>query len=161
MSHIGLKVHGSIAQNNLIKNNIVHTAATQLVYEVDGSSNTINYNLYYDATLTNKFKHDASTYSTLADWRTASGQDANSPSVADPLFISTVTPDFHLQSGSPAINAGVDVGLTEDYLGNPVPYLGGKVDIGAYEFQSGDPWAIGGGGRFPSFPTFPSFPSWR
>ena len=39
--------------------------------------------------------------------------------------------DFSLQKGSPAINAGVRVGLTSDYLGNPIM---GHPDIGAYEY---------------------------
>lgn len=55
--------------------------------------------------------------------------------VADPLFKSTT--DFRLKAGSPAINAGTDVGLTTDYLGKPIR---GLPDIGAYEFQS-----VGGG----------------
>lgn len=41
--------------------------------------------------------------------------------------------DFTLQAGSPAINAGLSVGLTTDYLGNTVPY-GASPDIGAYEY---------------------------
>jgi len=41
--------------------------------------------------------------------------------------------DYRLRAGSPAINAGTDVGLTTDYLGKPVR---GTPDIGAYEFQS-------------------------
>jgi len=40
--------------------------------------------------------------------------------------------DFTLQSLSPCINAGVDVGLTEDFEGNPIV---GAPDIGAYEYQ--------------------------
>jgi hypothetical protein len=51
----------------------------------------------------------------------------------DPLFISDS--DFHLQNISPAINAGTDVGLTEDYAGNPIV---GAPDIGAYEYQGTD-----------------------
>jgi hypothetical protein len=39
--------------------------------------------------------------------------------------------DGRLRPGSPAINAGVDVGLTTDFLGYPVI---GVVDIGAYEY---------------------------
>jgi len=70
----------------------------------------------------------------FADYKTLTGQDANSIS-ADPLFVSTVTPDFHLQDTSPCINAGVNVGLTEDYAGNP---LVGVPDIGAYEWQGVD-----------------------
>jgi len=69
---------------------------------------------------------------TLATWRTSTGYDNNSPVPADPLFVSAGT-DFSLQAGSPAINAGVDVGLTTDYLGNAIV---GLPDIGAYEYQS-------------------------
>jgi hypothetical protein len=44
--------------------------------------------------------------------------------------------DFRLESTSDAINAGVNVGLTSDYLGNPVPV--GGYDIGAYEYNEFD-----------------------
>ena len=47
----------------------------------------------------------------------------------DPLFVSAS--DFHLQSTSPCINAGIDVGLTTDYDGQPV---GNPPEIGAYEY---------------------------
>jgi hypothetical protein len=47
--------------------------------------------------------------------------------------------DYHLRAGSPAINAGVDVGLTTDADGKPIS---GKPDIGAYEYQ---PTATGSG----------------
>lgn len=46
----------------------------------------------------------------------------------DPLF--TSASNLRLRSGSPAINAGVDVGLTTDADGKPIA---GKPDIGAYE----------------------------
>jgi peptidoglycan/xylan/chitin deacetylase (PgdA/CDA1 family) len=45
--------------------------------------------------------------------------------------------NYVLRPGSPAINAGTDVGLTTDYLGRPIR---GVPDIGAYEFY-------GAGGR--------------
>ena len=50
---------------------------------------------------------------------------------SDPLLVNPPI-DFSLSTGSPAINAGVDVGLTEDFIGNPVT---GNPDIGAYEYQ--------------------------
>lgn len=56
--------------------------------------------------------------------------------IADPLFIDRPGRNFHLQPTSPAIDAGVFVGLTEDYEGNPIPQ-GNGTDIGAYEFASG------------------------
>jgi hypothetical protein len=64
---------------------------------------------------------------------------------ADPLFASpiaattapTTTGDFHLQAGSPVINAGnnalVPPGVTTDRDGNP-RIMGDTVDMGAYEY---------------------------
>jgi hypothetical protein len=43
-------------------------------------------------------------------------------------------PDFSLKSSSPCINAGTNVGLTTDILGNSIK---GTPDIGAYEYQGG------------------------
>jgi hypothetical protein len=43
----------------------------------------------------------------------------------EPQFVDATVPDVHLQSSSPCIDAGVDVGL---------PYLGSAPDIGAFEF---------------------------
>ena len=44
----------------------------------------------------------------------------------------TWVPDFSLKSSSPCINAGTNVGLTTDILGNSIK---GTPDIGAYEYQ--------------------------
>ncbi len=41
--------------------------------------------------------------------------------------------DYHLQAGSPAINAGVDVGLSVDCAGRPIQLA---PDIGAYETET-------------------------
>lgn len=45
--------------------------------------------------------------------------------------------DYHLQSSSPAVGAGTNVGLTADHDGNPRPTPGGGYDIGAYQLAGG------------------------
>jgi predicted outer membrane repeat protein len=57
---------------------------------------------------------------------------------SDPLFLDAANSDYHLQAGSPCIDAGdnslVPEGITTDLDGNP-RIQNGTVDIGAYEYQ--------------------------
>ena len=54
--------------------------------------------------------------------------------IADPLFMSPSTNNFHLQSTSPAIDAGTYLGGGTALDGNPVPQ-GIATDMGAYEIR--------------------------
>jgi len=59
--------------------------------------------------------------------------------LADPLFVDPENADFHLQSGSPAINAGSSVSAPDhDLDGNARP-VNGAWDIGCYESAGGAP----------------------
>ncbi|HWH93351.1 MAG TPA: choice-of-anchor Q domain-containing protein [Baekduia sp.] len=53
----------------------------------------------------------------------------------NPLFVNAGAEDFHLQSGSPAIDAGVDAGYLTDF-DDAARKAGAATDIGAYEFHS-------------------------
>jgi hypothetical protein len=78
--------------------------------------------------------YPAGSYTYNMNWSTykaTTGQETNSI-IADPLFTNPSSHDFTLQANSPAIDAGDDVGLAADYLGNPIY---GPPDIGAYEYQ--------------------------
>lgn len=117
-------------QNNLLYSNI---GGTDLVY--------------YGHSTTNDYPH------TIAEFNAENGtaSDVISSNIGgDPLFVSSTA--FYLQSGSPAINAGVNVGLTTDYRGYRFV---GLPDIGAYEYGasagkkgisagSGKAWGMGG-----------------
>jgi parallel beta-helix repeat protein len=146
-------VTGMTVKNNIFYNNgqpgdpVTGDEGYYEIYVTTTTGHEINNNLYYHTTVKNPTDHfywGGVAYD-FADWKTNSSQD-NASLNDDPLFTSTVTPDFSLQAGSPAINAGVDVGLTSDYRGMTVPQ-GSAPDIGAYEFGPGDPGFLKGAYR--------------
>ena len=98
-----------------IKNNIISGNYTYSIDDDDNScTETASNNLTYG-------------YTTAATHDVTNGN----PVTSDPLF--TIAGSvFTLQTGSPAINAGVSVGLSIDILGHPII---GLPDIGAYEKQ--------------------------
>ena len=54
--------------------------------------------------------------------------------IAAPLFTNFDGKDYQLQSSSPAIDAGSNLGFTNDFNYNPVPF-GAAPDVGAFEYQ--------------------------
>ncbi|GAH40727.1 unnamed protein product, partial [marine sediment metagenome] len=117
----------------LFKNNIVFCdVAGGMAIGVANTAETnidIDYNLYHlnGEAITNTRWNWLGVNKSHADWLTGSGQDANSPTPGDPVFVSEDDPwDLILTTGSPAIDAGLDVGLT---------YLGTAPDCGANELE--------------------------
>ncbi len=72
------------------------------------------------------------SYSTLASWRSASGNDVHS-FVNNPLFVNSGNEDFRIQPASPCVNKGTNVSLNKDFFGTQVPQAG-LHDIGFYEY---------------------------
>lgn len=128
-------VNSGYVGNIIIKNNICSNAAVGDLMVDTGTvsgTETIDYNAYYNPSVTNNFNWLGTAYN-FSGYKTASSHDAHGLN-SDPKFVSTSTPTLSLQNTSPAINAGTDVGFTTDYAGNTVP-SGPLPDMGAYEFQ--------------------------
>jgi len=117
------------APNSIVRNNIIFNQVNQAIYltgtTFDGLD--IGNNLVYNS--------DGSTPSayTYTNW-------SSDLWGVNPLFVDPDNGDYHLQAGSPAIDAGYDLTgmVTDDYEGNPRPQ-GAGYDIGAYETSSGPP----------------------
>jgi len=115
--------------NVTVKNNIFVSGKYVTVLAGGEVGISYNNNLYYGGG-TDRFSWLGSAYQSLATWKAASSQDVASFET-NPLFASG---SYHLDTGSPAINAGADIGISFDYDDNPVPY-GDAPDIGAFERQ--------------------------
>lgn len=118
-----------VFRNNLVTKDFV---SLRRVFQVVGSNApTLSNNEYYVFNNAEHFRasFNSVNYTTLGTWQAGIGGDANSLN-SDPLFVNVLS-DWSIQTGSPCINAGVDVGLTQDINGNPIV---GLPDIGAYEF---------------------------
>jgi hypothetical protein len=113
-------------RNNIFANNET-TGARYGVYSTAAATvfTAIDYNDYFAQ---NVGFIGGSARVTLADWQTATGQDANSKAV-DPLFVSAT--NLHLQTGSPMVGMAVTgTGITTDIDGNT---RDATPDIGADE----------------------------
>ncbi len=129
---------------NRFMNNIIY-AVNPNIMNMKENGITFNNNLYWYTGAGNPvFKWGNSTYSSFAAFKTGSGQESNGI-YANPLLNSPTyhgngfpTTQFTLQGGSPAINAGANLGNMgpHDFFGNAIPQ-GGAYDIGAYESVGG------------------------
>jgi hypothetical protein len=123
---------GCIIKNNIAFNNNVARVSTKEIKILDrgGPPNTLDYNLVYNSSWTEG----------IYDWNgniwnhaTAQSKSVNTHGISlNPQFASAGT-DFGLQSTSPCVNAGTNVGLIQDYAGNPIT-SGANPDIGALSF---------------------------
>ena len=131
----GIFVSGPSDYGTDVKNNIVSENGTFeiRVLENSGHNLTCDYNCVYHSAGGNFMRWYYTNYNWYS-WKTATGKDSHSIN-SNPRFVNAAYNDFSLQSTSPCIDVGTSVGLTRDYIGNPVP-SGVRVDIGAYEFVS-------------------------
>lgn len=134
----GLATAGYEVQNNLIRNNIVYECDNVYNYAIKVSNspyclgNTWQNNMVYRAGVTNVFSYKNATLN-VSGFNALNGVEGNVISgnrYADPLFVDPLNGNFHLQAESPALHAGMPVGLTTDLAGVEVR---GNPSIGPYE----------------------------
>lgn len=124
-----------------VKNNIIGSTVKADIWYIrlDGIYSgkiAIDYNLFWNSSKNLPFYLKNS----FAEWQ-QQGYDNHSLINNNPLFRNLSGSfkndlDFSLQNGSPAVDAGTNVGLTSDYAGNPIY---DPPDIGAFEYVADPP----------------------
>jgi len=138
------------AVNNTILQNIIVANAQNVMLTNPGTGNagnTFNWNLYYcpGGAAMAQWQWLGATHTGFDAWKSAGGQDRNSI-FADPQFVSATTPDLHLRSGSPAVDAA-------DPLATPAA---GELDMDSGMRKAGPRMDIGADEQAPS-----GAPRWR
>ncbi|MHA4811078.1 DUF1565 domain-containing protein [Flavitalea flava] len=128
-----------LCTHTVIKNNIVYVRPERGLFlnkqSASGSNIEIDHNLYY-STGVQQWIWNGTAYTDLKTWQDAGGNDAVSTVGTDPQFVSTVTPDLHIQAASPAKNSGLVIGAdingSTDIDGNP-RIVNDKISKGAQQ----------------------------
>lgn len=110
---------GIVIENHATVKDNIYT--NNLVFQPAGITNVVNY------------RGTAMSVPTFNSQNGKNGDTAASNLFGDPLFTDLAGGDFTLQANSPAIDAGIPVGLNQGMDGVSVPY-GVTVDIGPYEY---------------------------
>lgn len=128
-------------QSYVIKNNIFEGTMTRNLDFRNAPSAVVSDGNVFDVGAS--FRWNNVTQATLADWRTTTGQDANS-TTCTPAFVDSGTGDFHLSpTDTCATNAGLDItSITLVDIDNDTR-LSTNADVGADE--AGTTVTLGGG----------------
>ena len=132
--------HATCVDNKLF-NNIIYTHHSWRGSIVIPTASLAGFESDYNVVMDRFSADDDNSVISLAEWQ-ALGYDRNSRIAApNDLFANPAGNDYHLKTGSPAIDTGVTLpNVPDDLAGNPRPW-GAAFDIGALEYTSGTPAA--------------------
>jgi uncharacterized protein YjdB len=129
------------ATNCVFENNIVYASSQGLFINnytnSEASPVAVDYNLYFSSlnSASADFLWNGTDHTGFSSYQSATGEDSHSQ-YADPLFLSLTTPNLQVESTSPAVNQGTNLGATIegtlDFAGN-TRAPGSGIDIGAYQ----------------------------
>ncbi len=123
----------------LVKNNIFYTGAYASVDATSETGTAYDYNDYFSASGT-PFTWGGTAYN-FANWQTNSAQDAHSLN-SDPTLANPASRNFTLLAGSPAIDAGANLGSAYQSALSPSSSWPGGVAL-LNQNTSGAGWEIG------------------
>ncbi|PYU60108.1 MAG: hypothetical protein DMG55_11780 [Acidobacteria bacterium] len=132
------------ATNNMFKNNILYAGSQGLFVNsfTNSESNPVDsdYNLFYSSvgSSAGQWVWNGTTDTGFSLYQSTTGKDGHSQ-FADPQYIdlSSTPPNLDVQSTSPAVNTGMNLGSslvgTVDYAGKLRVNVNGQINIPAYE----------------------------
>lgn len=140
--------HGYHLYNNIVGGRTESTA-NDIHFPTSPVANNsqMDCNLLYCPDGAAKIIWGSNTPRSLMEFKSKVSKGLNCPKESNPMFVSTQSGDFRIQSSSPAYNAGFahevyktfqnryGIDISKDIQGIPRPQ-GGKWDIGAYEFTT-------------------------
>ena len=128
----------------VVENNVVLENTAPAISSTSGTGEladiSFDHNLYYRTNSGPIAIWGGTNYQDLAAWQGIIGPDDDNSEEANPLFVNAGAADFHLQSGSPAIDTGASTHAPSvDIDGNSRPIDGdgaggAQFDKGAHEF---------------------------
>jgi parallel beta-helix repeat protein len=120
-----------VPNNVVVKNNIIYGSSTRELMALHGAQdleNLFQYNFIEEKPGFVRWGNDY--FDTIAQWRAVAGDRVADNLSGDPRFVDASRQFFRLTWQSPCLNAGTDVGLTEDISGAEVSI---PPSMGAFE----------------------------
>ena len=119
----------NIVHDNEIVNNIFYNVTNPIDLDSEPTGIKISNNIFYVPSSSPQLIYNYSSYS-FSNFEALSSMHLNNID-SNPLFINSVSENFHLLLESSAVDNGINVNYLVDYDGNS---MNGNPDIGPFEY---------------------------